>query len=74
MTGMAPLSVARIRDRSARGAWTRYLGRAAAWLAACHETAHQRRALEMLDDYRLRDIGLTRLDVVGETSRRFWEL
>lgn len=60
--------------RPASGAVTRFLGRAFAWLAACRETARQRRALELLDDDRLRDIGLTHADVSRETRRTPWDL
>jgi uncharacterized protein YjiS (DUF1127 family) len=37
------------------------------------ERARQRRALRQLDDYMLRDLGLTRLDVDREAARPFWE-
>ena len=50
------------------------LGRALAWLAAWRETARQRRALELLDEDRLRDIGLTRADVAREAGRNPWDL
>jgi uncharacterized protein YjiS (DUF1127 family) len=36
------------------------------------ERAHQRRALAMLDDRLLRDIGLTRFDVANEIRKPFW--
>ncbi len=50
------------------------LGRPVAWLVVCHEIVRQRSALERLSDERLRDIGLTRADVVRETGRPFWQL
>lgn len=52
----------------------RPLARALAWFAACREIARQRRALELLDDNRLRDIGLTRTDVAREAGRKPWDL
>jgi uncharacterized protein YjiS (DUF1127 family) len=36
------------------------------------ELARQRRALGMLDERLLRDIGLSRADIEVETSKRFW--
>jgi uncharacterized protein YjiS (DUF1127 family) len=36
------------------------------------ERSRQRRALAQLSDARLRDIGLTRQDVAGETAKPFW--
>ena len=36
------------------------------------ELSRQRRALHMLDDRTLKDIGLTRADVERELSKRFW--
>lgn len=38
------------------------------------DLARQRRALGMLDDRLLRDIGLSRADVEAETTRRFWDI
>jgi uncharacterized protein YjiS (DUF1127 family) len=38
----------------------------------CLETYRQRRALAVLDDRMLKDIGLTRCDVDMEVSRPFW--
>lgn len=37
------------------------------------ERAEQRRALAQLDDYMLRDIGLTRADVAAEHAKPFWQ-
>jgi uncharacterized protein YjiS (DUF1127 family) len=42
----------------------------AMWLSI--ERGRQRRALVRLDDRLLRDIGLTRLDVLQETAKPFW--
>jgi uncharacterized protein YjiS (DUF1127 family) len=39
-----------------------------------HEIARQRRHLAAMDDRMLRDIGLTRVDVAGETEKPFWRL
>ena len=38
-----------------------------------HRRARERRALESLSDHMLRDIGLTRADVLAEATKRFWE-
>jgi len=48
------------------------------WIAmrfrAATERSRQRRALAQLDDHLLRDIGLTRRDFMGRTSRhQSWE-
>jgi uncharacterized protein YjiS (DUF1127 family) len=42
------------------------------FLQDCLETYRQRRALAVLDDRMLKDIGLTRCDVDMEVSRPFW--
>ncbi len=42
-------------------------------IALWRERARQRRALGQLDDYMLRDLGLTRLDVNREAARPFWQ-
>ncbi|MDY0872404.1 DUF1127 domain-containing protein [Dongia rigui] len=44
------------------------------WLAAALERSRQRRALESLSDEHLRDIGLSRADVAGETAKPFWRV
>jgi len=50
------------------------------WLACgidqaltCAERARQRRQLAELDDYMLRDVGLTRADVASEIRKSFWQ-
>jgi uncharacterized protein YjiS (DUF1127 family) len=37
-----------------------------------HERARQRRHLQSLSDHMLRDIGLTRADVLAEADKPFW--
>jgi uncharacterized protein YjiS (DUF1127 family) len=39
-----------------------------------HERARQRRHLQSLSDHMLRDLGLTRADVLAEASKSFWRL
>ncbi|HZA66506.1 MAG TPA: DUF1127 domain-containing protein [Geminicoccaceae bacterium] len=41
-------------------------------LLVWHERARQRRQLETLSDHMLRDIGLSRADVLAETTKPFW--
>jgi uncharacterized protein YjiS (DUF1127 family) len=38
-----------------------------------HELARQRRQLAALNDAALKDIGLSRADVMQETERPFWD-
>jgi uncharacterized protein YjiS (DUF1127 family) len=38
------------------------------------ERARQRRQLRTLNDHMLRDIGLTRADVMAESAKPFWRL
>lgn len=45
-----------------------------AGLATLAERARQRRQLAGLSDWQLRDIGLSRADVDGETSKPFWRV
>ena len=44
----------------------------AATLLARHERARQRRRLLELDDRLLRDVGISRADVMRETAKSFW--
>ncbi|MBM7059239.1 DUF1127 domain-containing protein [Pseudomonas sp. UL073] len=37
------------------------------------ELARQRRQLAMLSDYQLKDIGLSRADIMEESDRPFWD-
>jgi uncharacterized protein YjiS (DUF1127 family) len=39
----------------------------------CFEVRRQRRALSMMDNHMLKDIGLSRADVEHETTRSFWD-
>jgi uncharacterized protein YjiS (DUF1127 family) len=50
------------------------LRRAADMLLIWHERARQRRQLRSLNDHMLRDLGLTRADVMAESSKPFWRL
>jgi uncharacterized protein YjiS (DUF1127 family) len=43
-------------------------------LLVWRERARQRRQLRSLNDRMLRDIGLTRADVLAESSKPFWRL
>jgi uncharacterized protein YjiS (DUF1127 family) len=46
----------------------------AAWVRESAERSRQRRALARLNDFDLRDIGLTRRDVEVETGKPFWRI
>jgi uncharacterized protein YjiS (DUF1127 family) len=48
------------------------VGRAVDLILGWHERVRQRRHLRSLDDYMLRDIGLSRADVEGEAGKPFW--
>jgi uncharacterized protein YjiS (DUF1127 family) len=48
--------------------------RTADLLLIWHERARQRRQLSSLSDHMLRDLGLTRADVMAESSKPFWRL
>jgi uncharacterized protein YjiS (DUF1127 family) len=51
-------------------AW--WLGQACEAVLTWAERGRQRRQLAGLNDYMLRDIGLTRADVAAETGKPFW--
>jgi len=51
-----------------------WLRRAVYLLLVWRERARQRRQLRSLSDRMLRDIGLTRADVLAESSKPFWRL
>jgi uncharacterized protein YjiS (DUF1127 family) len=55
------------------GAGRRALERACDLLLTWHERSRQRDALGQLNDHMLRDIGLSRADVLAEATKRFWE-
>ena len=42
------------------------------YLLRCYERSRQRRTLETLDDGMLRDLGLSRADVMREADKPFW--
>jgi uncharacterized protein YjiS (DUF1127 family) len=48
------------------------VGRIVDLVLTWHERARQRRHLRSLDNYMLRDIGLSRADVEGEAGKPFW--
>jgi uncharacterized protein YjiS (DUF1127 family) len=50
------------------------LRRTADLLRIWRERARQRRQLRTLNEHMLRDIGLTRADVLAESSKPFWRL
>jgi uncharacterized protein YjiS (DUF1127 family) len=51
-----------------------WLRHAADMLLIWRERARQRRQLRSLNDHMLRDLGLTRADVMAESSKPFWRL
>ena len=64
-----------IRVRPGRGLrLARALNRTIATLAAWRDVARQRRSLRDLNDHLLKDIGLSRADVLREMRRPFWDL
>jgi uncharacterized protein YjiS (DUF1127 family) len=54
--------------------WSSRARRVADLVVVWHERARQRRDLQRLNDRMLRDIGLTRADVMAESSKPFWRL
>ncbi len=50
-----------------------HLGRGLDQLLLCAERAGQRHRLGELNDHMLRDIGLSRADVMAETTKPFWQ-
>jgi uncharacterized protein YjiS (DUF1127 family) len=69
---MAPtMSSSSIRRRLARGRFDEF----SHLIDLIHEwwtVARQRRSLAALDDWTLKDIGITRADVENETAKPFW--
>ena len=53
--------------------WVSAVRRAARVVSIWHERARQRRQLHLLSDHMLRDIGLTRADLLAEASKPFWQ-
>jgi uncharacterized protein YjiS (DUF1127 family) len=53
--------------------WLNALKRASKLILSWHERARQRHHLEYLSDHMLRDIGLTRADVLAEVTKPFWQ-
>jgi len=68
-------SLQRARPRVTRS-FVRILGMAAAacrgWLRRAAERSSQRRALALLDDRLLRDVGLSRVEAETEARKPFW--
>jgi uncharacterized protein YjiS (DUF1127 family) len=50
----------------------RGLAEAVEYLLRCYDRSRQRRMLESLDDGMLRDLGLSRADVMREADKPFW--
>jgi uncharacterized protein YjiS (DUF1127 family) len=50
----------------------RRLARGLDWALLCCERVGQRRQLAELNDHMLRDIGLSRADVMAEATKPFW--
>jgi uncharacterized protein YjiS (DUF1127 family) len=55
-----------------RWAWRRRVIGAVECLLTWQDRARQRHQLQCLSDHMLRDIGLTRADVLAESTRPFW--
>ncbi|MCP5419061.1 MAG: DUF1127 domain-containing protein [Gammaproteobacteria bacterium] len=51
---------------------TGLIGRFLATVGVWYERSRQRRALQGLDDYLLKDIGISRADVYREATKPFW--
>lgn len=66
--GVGPAHGAKSRRRSP----FRLVAAAGAAVIRWLERSQQRRALQRLDDRMLRDIGLSRADVAGESAKPFW--
>jgi len=72
-TALRPLaahSIALVWFAGRQLAW--WFGQACEAVLTCADRSRQRRRLAELSDYMLRDIGLTRADVAGETRKPFW--
>jgi uncharacterized protein YjiS (DUF1127 family) len=53
--------------------FARGLRRGAELLLVWYQRARERRQLECLSDHMLRDIGLSRADVMAEATKPFWQ-
>jgi uncharacterized protein YjiS (DUF1127 family) len=53
--------------------WQRVLKHTCDLLLTWQERARQRHHLASLSDHMLRDIGLTRADIMAETTKQFWQ-
>ncbi|MCZ4324174.1 DUF1127 domain-containing protein [Pseudomonas anguilliseptica] len=67
--GYALVSAGRLQGRRSFGI-LRAVGRQ---LSRWWQLAEQRRRLAMLDDAALKDLGLSRADVIQESGRAFWD-
>ncbi len=65
---VGPGARAALRARSWRRALERLCDRLLTW----QERSRQRHQLASLSDHLLRDIGLSRADIMAETTKRFW--
>jgi uncharacterized protein YjiS (DUF1127 family) len=72
-TDDCPLVLVETTAKSSVGMWA-HVVTVALWLDECLETRRQRRALLMMDNHMLKDVGLTRADVDSEASRSFWDI
>jgi uncharacterized protein YjiS (DUF1127 family) len=68
------LQSSRLQLRGRTGGLVKRAQHAVDLLLTWHERAQQRRHLQTLSEHMLRDIGLTRADVLVETSKPFWRL
>jgi uncharacterized protein YjiS (DUF1127 family) len=66
-------AIAAALPRGSRPQVLKYLSTAWAQLKRWYELDRQRRQLAMLGDAALKDLGLSRADIVAETERPFWD-
>jgi uncharacterized protein YjiS (DUF1127 family) len=71
---MSTLELSYCRARRRASSFGAFLRRVSDLLLLWQERGRQRRQLESLSDRMLRDIGLTRADVLAESSKPFWRL
>ena len=48
--------------------------RATRYFLSCLDVARQRRQLLALDERKLKDVGISRIDALREANRQFWDL